>query len=140
MTPGPDPEPSTGAFEPLLRHFRYAHLADERLRAFSQRYAALAEHVVDSMAPSAERTLALRHLIAAKDQGVRALLDHLYPATEPPPNRPVDVQARCVAHVPAHPGTGSAALRVCGAVESDPVHDDARTPNAHEFIAPPTIT
>jgi hypothetical protein len=78
--------------EPLLRHFRYQHLADERLRSFSEKYAGLAEHIVNSMEPSAERTLALRSLIAAKDQGVRAYLDELFPVGPTPPNRDVDVR------------------------------------------------
>ena len=90
MTPG-TPHDAEQAFEPLLRHFRYEHLAEERLRTFSSMYSSLAVQICAEMAPSAERTLALRDLIRAKDQGVRALLDELYPATQPPPNRPVDV-------------------------------------------------
>ena len=59
--------------EPMLRWFAYAHLP-ERLQAVSKPYGELAEHIVATVAGSAERTVALRKLLESKDAAVRASL------------------------------------------------------------------
>lgn len=59
--------------EPVLRHFRYSHLPVP-LRNVSMQFAALAMHLVSTLPRNAERTLALRDLLSAKDNAVRAAL------------------------------------------------------------------
>jgi len=58
----------------LLKFFAYAHLP-ANLQAHSKPFAELANHIVSSLQPSAERTVALRKLLEAKDCAVRAALD-----------------------------------------------------------------
>jgi hypothetical protein len=58
---------------PLLRFFHYAHLP-EPLRAVSAQFARMARHVMDTLPSSAERTMALRKLLEAKDCAVRPAL------------------------------------------------------------------
>jgi len=52
-------------------YFAYKHLLPE-LQAVSQRFYELAEFIVDELPNSAERTVALRKLLEAKDAAVRA--------------------------------------------------------------------
>lgn len=57
----------------IMRFFDYAHLP-EKLAAVSAPFASLANHVAETCAPSAERSVALRKLLEAKDAAVRASL------------------------------------------------------------------
>lgn len=59
--------------DPILRFFHYAHLPDA-LRVRSQPFAALAMTLVTGTPRNAERTVALRKLLEAKDAAVRAAL------------------------------------------------------------------
>jgi hypothetical protein len=72
--------PSPGEFaedevkaDPVLRFFHYLHLPPT-LRAASAPFCALARHIVDGTPRNAERTVALRKLLEAKDAAVRAML------------------------------------------------------------------
>lgn len=57
----------------LLQFFAYGHLP-AHLQAVSMPFAQLADHIVTTLPPNAERTVALRKLLEAKDCAVRALL------------------------------------------------------------------
>ncbi len=59
--------------EKLLRYFKYDHLP-VHLQTQSKPFGDLAGHIVDTLKPSAERTVALRKLLEAKDCAVRAAL------------------------------------------------------------------
>lgn len=59
--------------EPMLRWFAYAHLP-EKLQAVSRIYHDAAHATVAAVPASAERTVALRKLLEAKDAAVRASL------------------------------------------------------------------
>ena len=61
------------AEERMLRWFKYAHLP-EQLQLVSEPFCSLAEHIAATIPPSAERTVALRKLLEAKDAAVRASL------------------------------------------------------------------
>jgi hypothetical protein len=63
--------------EPLLRYFDYQHLPHNTLRSTSANFANLAKVVVQELPRSAERTVALRKLLEAKDAAVRAAVDTL---------------------------------------------------------------
>lgn len=78
MSNEPVPSPWNGRhfsvahFEPF---FKYAHLS-ENLQRISQRFAALAERLLDDLADGPELSAALRKLVEAKDCAVRqAVLD-----------------------------------------------------------------
>lgn len=58
---------------PMLHFFHYAHLP-ERLQVTSKAFFLLAHHVVNTLPRNAERTVALRKLLEAKDAAVRANL------------------------------------------------------------------
>jgi hypothetical protein len=60
--------------EPMLQFFVYAHLPEGPLRKESQKYAELAQTIVQDQPRNPERTAGLRKLLEAKDCGVRALL------------------------------------------------------------------
>ena len=57
--------------DPILRYFHYAHLPPV-LQATSAPFCQLAHHIVTTLPRNAERTVALRKLLEAKDAGVRA--------------------------------------------------------------------
>lgn len=57
--------------DPILRFFHYSHLP-EKLQASSKPFCDLARHIVETLPRCAERTVALRKLLEAKDAGVRA--------------------------------------------------------------------
>lgn len=57
--------------DPILRFFHYAHLPPH-LQAASQPFCSLAHHIVTNLPRNAERTVALRKLLEAKDAAVRA--------------------------------------------------------------------
>ena len=57
----------------MLQFFEYAHLP-EHLQAVSKPFGELARTIVDTLPSNAERTVALRKLLEAKDCAVRALL------------------------------------------------------------------
>lgn len=59
--------------DPLLRWFAYAHLPD-KLQAVSRIYHDAAHATVAAVPASAERTVALRKLLEAKDAAVRAAI------------------------------------------------------------------
>lgn len=59
--------------EPILQFFAYGHLPEE-LRAVSKPFGDLARLVVESLPRNAERSVALRKLLEAKDAAVRAHL------------------------------------------------------------------
>lgn len=65
------------ANDPILHFFHYAHLP-EKLQEASKPFCDLAEHIVTTLPRNAERTVALRKLLEAKDAAVRA---NLPPAT-----------------------------------------------------------
>lgn len=72
--PGPAEFSHTQLSEnPILRFFHYRHLPD-RLRETSEKFCALARVIVESLPRNAERTVALRKLLEAKDAAVRAHL------------------------------------------------------------------
>lgn len=61
------------AQDAILRFFHYAHLPAV-LQTRSKPFCDLARHIIDTTPRNAERTVALRKLLEAKDAGVRAAL------------------------------------------------------------------
>jgi hypothetical protein len=59
--------------DPILHFFHYSHLP-EKLRGASKPFCDLAGHIVETLPRNAERTVALRKLLEAKDAAVRANL------------------------------------------------------------------
>lgn len=59
------------AADPILRYFHYAHLPPT-LQPTSAAFCGLAMYVVSNLPRNAERTVALRKLLEAKDAAVRA--------------------------------------------------------------------
>jgi hypothetical protein len=59
--------------EPITRFFAYNHLP-EKLKAVSKPFADLAEKLQSALPACAERSVALRKLLEAKDAAVRAAL------------------------------------------------------------------
>lgn len=59
------------AQDQILRYFHYAHLPPA-LQARSKPFCDLARLIIDTTPRNAERTVALRKLLEAKDAGVRA--------------------------------------------------------------------
>ena len=57
--------------DPILRYFHYTHLP-ATLQAASRPFCELAAHIVTTLPRNAERTMALRKLLEAKDAAVRA--------------------------------------------------------------------
>lgn len=57
--------------DPILRYFHYSHLP-AALQAASRPFCELAAHIVTTLPRNAERTVALRKLLEAKDAAVRA--------------------------------------------------------------------
>ncbi len=55
----------------ILRYFHYSHLPDA-LKARSKPFCDLARQIIDTTDRNAERTVALRKLLEAKDAAVRA--------------------------------------------------------------------
>ena len=75
--PSHPPGQGTGLPKPqdrMLQHFRYEHLP-EHLRAVSAPFGRLALQIVENLPQNAERTVALRKLLEAKDCAVRAVLE-----------------------------------------------------------------
>jgi len=69
-----DPLPANaGGDEPIMRFFAYTHLPIN-LQEVSRPFHALATRVLHTTPRSAERSVALRKLLEAKDAAVRALL------------------------------------------------------------------
>lgn len=58
-----------------LRYFEYAHLPPGIMMDTSRSFHALAQRIVSTLPNSVERSAALRHLLEAKDCGVRAASD-----------------------------------------------------------------
>jgi hypothetical protein len=59
------------AADPILRYFHFAHLPPQ-LQNASMKFCELAAFIVGSLPRNAERTVALRKLLEAKDAAVRA--------------------------------------------------------------------
>ena len=57
--------------DPILRYFHYSHLP-AKLQASSRPFCELAMHIVGTLPRNAERSVALRKLLEAKDAAVRA--------------------------------------------------------------------
>ena len=57
--------------DPILRFFSYAHLP-LALQDTSKAFCELALHIIETVPRNAERTVALRKLLEAKDAAVRA--------------------------------------------------------------------
>ena len=62
------------ATDPILKYFRYTHLP-HKLQETSEKFAVLARMIVEGIPRNAERTVALRKLLEAKDAAVRAALE-----------------------------------------------------------------
>lgn len=72
----PAPEGFTAeqlATDPILRFFHFVHLPPQ-LRQASVKFYELASHIIATTPRNAERTVALRKLLEAKDAAVRAML------------------------------------------------------------------
>lgn len=59
------------AADPVLRFFHFEHLP-EKLKRASAPFCNLAQHIVSTLPANAERAVALRKLLEAKDAAVRA--------------------------------------------------------------------
>lgn len=59
------------ATDPILRYFHYSHLPPF-LQGASKPFCEIARHVIETLPRNAERTVALRKLLEAKDAAVRA--------------------------------------------------------------------
>lgn len=59
--------------EPIMQFFAYDHLPPH-LQAVSRHFGQLAQLIVATLPRNAERTVALRKLLEAKDAGVRAII------------------------------------------------------------------
>lgn len=57
--------------DPILRYFHYSHLPPQ-LQAASRPFCELAAHIITTLPRNAERSVALRKLLEAKDAAVRA--------------------------------------------------------------------
>lgn len=64
---------TSGPRDRLLQFFAHAHLPPA-LQAVSRPFGELAEQIVATLPSNAERTVALRKLLEAKDSAVRAFL------------------------------------------------------------------
>lgn len=62
------------AADPILKFFAYEHLKHGVLRETSAKFSTLAFDIAETVPRSAERTVALRKLLEAKDAAVRACL------------------------------------------------------------------
>lgn len=71
------------AADPILHFFHYSHLP-EKLQHTSRSFFLLAAHCVNTLPRNAERTVALRKLLEAKDAAVRANLPARIIAEEKP--------------------------------------------------------
>lgn len=58
----------------IMRYFNFLHLR-EPLQSVSAEFAQLAVYIANELPPGAERSVALRRLLEAKDAAVRAALD-----------------------------------------------------------------
>jgi len=73
VVPEGDPNNKPWPPEAIMQFFSYAHLP-EQLQKVSQPFCSLAEYIVATIPRNAERTVALRKLLEAKDAAVRASL------------------------------------------------------------------
>lgn len=62
------------ATDPIMKFFQYGHLP-EKLKSVSRPFGELAEKIVAELPRCAERTVALRKLLEAKDCAVRTLVE-----------------------------------------------------------------
>lgn len=68
-----DPFQALAQYDPIMRYFAYSHLPPF-LRTVSKHFGDLAIAIVQDLPRNAERTVALRKLLEAKDAAVRAAL------------------------------------------------------------------
>jgi hypothetical protein len=68
--------------ESIMQFFAYEHLRED-LKAVSKPFGDMAYHLVDSLPRNAERSVALRKLLEAKDAAVRSALDRTHQAPAP---------------------------------------------------------
>lgn len=61
--------------ERFLKFFKYEHLADEELKAASKPFCEIARQVAATLPVNAESTVAMRHLLDAKDAAVRSIIE-----------------------------------------------------------------
>lgn len=61
--------------EPMLKWFEFSHLPAGKIRDTSANFGTLAGRIVEELPRSAERTVALRKLLEAKDAAVRCAVD-----------------------------------------------------------------
>lgn len=110
------------AADPILHFFHYAHLP-EKLRATSRLFFMLASTLVGTLPRNAERTVALRKLLEAKDAAVRANLPA--PGFQAPGKRPTIAELE--KHLDRH-GQGSIDIHQDGEVEMRETggHDEDR--------------
>ena len=71
--PDSQAQPPAANQEPILRYFTYQHLP-EHLQQVSAPFCQLAHALVENCPRNAERSVALRKLLEAKDAAVRAVL------------------------------------------------------------------
>lgn len=76
-------KPEQLASDPVLWYFHFAHLPLP-LRYVSMHFCGLAAFIVDNLPRNAERTVALRKLLEAKDAAVRANVEFTHPAPGKP--------------------------------------------------------
>ena len=65
---------------PLIKYFGFAHLPEGPLRDTSAKFHNLAHDLDRSLPDCAEKTVALRKLLEAKDAAVRSSLELCWPA------------------------------------------------------------
>ena len=68
-----DPKAAEIFEEPILKFFKFDHLP-AHLQEHSRPFGVLADHIVATLPRNAERSVALRKLLEAKDAAVRARL------------------------------------------------------------------
>lgn len=71
ISEAPDEKPRSEHHEPMLQWFEYAHLRED-LQKYSQPFGALALWITINLPRNAERTVALRKLLEAKDATIRS--------------------------------------------------------------------
>jgi len=69
--------------DPILQYFSFDHLTRNDLKAVSAKFHALAMDIAQTLPRNAERTMALRKLLEAKDCAVRATVAKSVDSPEP---------------------------------------------------------
>jgi hypothetical protein len=71
------------ATDPILQYFSFEHLHRDDLKQVSSKFHALANDLASTLPRNAERTVALRKLLEAKDAAVRAAIHKSVDDPEP---------------------------------------------------------